>query len=75
MIMTSWFISRYFSSGIMKCYISGNIWKVAIFWNSKFMGISETLLHLCEYLKCYSYTERATAPGKPTNLLLLVQIM
>ena len=28
------FISKSFSSGIMKCYISGTICKIAIFWNS-----------------------------------------
>ena len=34
MIMICCFISRSFSSGIMKCYISEAICKIAIFWNS-----------------------------------------
>ena len=34
MIMICCFISRLFSSGIMKCYISGIICKIAIFWKS-----------------------------------------
>ena len=33
MIMIYCFISRSFSSGIMKCYTSGTIHKTAIFWN------------------------------------------
>ena len=31
------FIWRSFSSGIMKYYISGTIWKIAIFWNSRYI--------------------------------------
>ena len=34
MLMIYCFISRSFSSGIMKCYISGTICKIAIFWKS-----------------------------------------
>ena len=34
MIMICCFISRSFSSGVMKCYMYGSICKTAIFWNS-----------------------------------------
>ena len=75
------FISRYFTSGIMKCYISGAIYKIVIFWNSNcyicanmrkncyFLKLK--LLQLWEYLQnCYFFTESAAFHGRSTNLLL-----
>ena len=58
------FISRSFSSGIMKCYISGTICKIVYFetQNATFVGIWEKLL-LFE-------TQIATFVGISENLLL-----
>ena len=52
-IMICCFISRSCSSGIMKCYISGSIYKTAIFWNSNCYFFKLKLLHLWEDLKLF----------------------
>ena len=84
MIIICCFISRSFSNGIMKCYISGTIYKIAIFWNliATFVGIWEKLLllktHIATFVgiskkKYYFLTKSAGIyPGKATHLLFLV---
>ena len=77
-------ISRSFSSRIMKCFISGTICKIAIFWkpncclweyekNCYFLKLK--LLHLWEYLKNWHFfTESAAFPGIATLSINYVKI-
>ena len=78
------FISRSFSSGIMKYCISGTICKIAIFQIAIFVGICENMkkiaifwnsdCYICRNIELIAtfFTESAAIPGKSTDLLLLV---